>query len=358
MFNDWGGNMKTDSMSTNSRHVSLFLIVFAIIAVTACVSPEQPASVVPPTPALTTIRVAYLPVISFGPLFIAKEEGYFARQGINVEFEKVQSPSTTIPSLINGDIAVSSTLSPAFINAIAKGAHVRIVADKGRNTPGHSCNASGFMVRRDLFESGAVTKLSDLKGRKIMIPAEQDYSLSSLLKRGNLTSDDVETVVMDFPSGMVALRNSAVDGGILTEPFVTQALDSKAAVMLLPTEVSTPDFPFPLLYGPAILDKDPDLGRKFMVAYLEGARQYNQGKTERNLAILSNYTHLDRDLLRRTCWMPIDPDGDLPRQPVRDYMDWMYANKKISQNLDDDQLYDMSYVTYARSVRGNSSGSG
>lgn len=344
---------KQTFMSTNSRLLFIILIVFATIAVTACVSPEKPASVTPPAPALTTVRVAYLPVISYGPLFIAQEEGYFARQGIDVEFEKVQSPSTTLPSLINGDIAVSSTLSPSFINAIAKGAHVRIVADKGRNSPGRSCNASGFMVRRDLFESGAVTKLSDLKGRKIMVPADPDYSFSCLLKRGNLTSEDVETVVMDIPSGVVALRNGAVDGGILTEPFVTQALDSKTAVMLLPTEVTTPDFPFPLLYGPAFLDKDPELGRRFMVAYLEGVRQYNQGKTERNLAILSNYTHLDRDLLQRTCWMPIATDGDLPRQPVRDYMDWMYANKQISQNLDDDQLYDMSYVTYANEVLQN-----
>jgi hypothetical protein len=31
-------------------------------------------------------------------------------------------------------------------------------------------------------------------------------------------------------------------------------------------------------------------------------------------------------------------------------MDWLYANKAISQKLDEDQLFDMSYVTYANAV--------
>ncbi len=68
---------------------------------------------------------------------------------------------------------------------------------------------------------------------------------------------------------------------------------------------------------------------------------------------MGNYTHLDRDLLNQTCWYAVAPDGFLPPQPVRQYVDWMYANNKISQNLSDDQLLDMSYVTYANGVLRN-----
>jgi NitT/TauT family transport system substrate-binding protein len=333
------------------------LILFAIVAVPACISPAPQDSAVPPTMALTTVKVSYLPTISYGPLFIAKEEGYFARQGITVEFEKFQGGSIALPSLINGDIAVSSgTVNPSIINAIAKGAHVRIVADKGRNSPGYSCNASGLMVRRDLYESGALTRISDLKGKKIVVPSGEDYTLARILQRGNLTSDDIEIVILDFPSSVVALQNGAIDAAVLTEPFVTGAMDSKAAVMLLPTEEYTPDFPHPLLYGPAFLDKDPELGKRFMVAYLEGARQYNLGKTERNIEIISNYTHIDQNLLQRTCWMPIAPDGYQPRQPFKDQIDWEYANKQITIIPDDDQIFDTSYVAYANGVLQNESG--
>jgi hypothetical protein len=73
---------------------------------------------------------------------------------------------------------------------------------------------------------------------------------------------------------------------------------------------------------------------------------------------MGNYTHLDRDLLNQTCWVPVAPEGNLTRQAVMEYVDWMYANKKISQKIREDQLFDMSYVTYARGVLANTSGRG
>jgi len=351
-------------MSMKKAFFLLILLIVSTVALSACVSQALPA-VSPlsglsptPTPALTTVKVAYLPIISNGPLFIAQEEGYFARQGITVEFVKFQSAPASVPALVSGDISVSGgQFSPAMVNAIMKGANVRIVADKGRASSG-SCTTNGIVVRRELFERGEVTKVSDLKGRKIMFTSDQSYLVSLLLEKGNLTADDVEIVNMDFASGVVALTNGAVDAGDLTEPFITQVNNSRSAVMIMPTNEYCPDWPLPLYYGPGILDKDPELGRRFMVAYLQGVRQYNQGKTEQNLLIMGNYTKLDRDLLKQSCWMPVENNGDLPRKSVREYVDWMYANKKITQNPTDDQLFDMSYITYARGVLANTSESG
>lgn len=340
-------------MSMKAALLFLVLLVVSAAIVAACISPSLPAEPVPSTPAMTTVKVAYMPIISNGPLFIAKEEGYFARQGINVEFEKFQSAAAALPALVNSDIAVSGgQVSPGLVNAIIQGAHVRIVADKGRASS-DGCDSNGLVVRRELFESGAVTKASDLKGRKIMATSDQSYGISRILDMGNLTPDDVEIVNMDFAAGVIALSNGAIDAGHLTEPYLTQVNNSRSAVMLIPVKEYSPDWPAPLYYGPALLDRDPELGRRFMIAYLQGVRQYNQGKTDRNLDILQNYTKLERDLLQQSCWMPVAKDGDLPRKPVREYMDWMYANKKITQNLDDDQLFDMSFVTYANGILAN-----
>jgi NitT/TauT family transport system substrate-binding protein len=361
-----GNNKKVDNVCSENGNVIIMpgsfrfliagLLVVLALVMTACVSQVPPASPVSPTPALTTVKVAYLPVVSNGPLFLAKEEGYFEQQGINVEFEKFQSAAAALPALLNSDIAVSGGgVSPSMVNAISKGVHVRIVADKGRNSP-DACNASGLVVRRELFENGTITRPADLKGKKIMAANDAAYRVSRILQMGNLSKNDIESVNMDFASGVVALRNGAIDGADLTEPYLSQVLDDKTAVMFIPTSVCTPDYATPLFYGPAILDKDPELGRRFMVAYLQGVRQYNLGKTERNMEILSNYTHLDRDLLQRSCWLPIDSSGDLPRKPVRDYIDWMYENNQTTQNLDDDQVFDMSYVTYANAVLQNMSG--
>jgi hypothetical protein len=51
-------------------------------------------------------------------------------------------------------------------------------------------------------------------------------------------------------------------------------------------------------------------------------------------------------------------DGYVSRQPNRETMNWMYANKAITRIPDDDQLYDMSYVDYANGVLLNTTSSG
>ena len=336
----------------------LVLVIVSSVAVTACVSQSPLKEPIPSAPVMTTVKVAYLPIISNGPLFIAKEEGYFAQQGINVEFERSQSVAASLPLLISGDIAVSGgPLMPGVINSVTKGAHIRVVADKGRIAPGY-CNSTALMVRKDLFDKGTIRSASDLKGLKFMAASDQLYGVFRALSLGNLTTNDVDLVNMDYPSGVVAFKNGAIDAGVLTEPYITQALNTNSAVVLVPAQDYYPDFPYLLYYGPAFLDKNPDLGKKFMVAYLQGVKQYNTGKTKRNLAILQNYTSLDQDLLRQSCWVKIEENGLVPEQPVRDYMDWMFANKQITQKLDEDQLFDMSYVNYANGVLANTTQSG
>jgi NitT/TauT family transport system substrate-binding protein len=334
--------------------LALFLAMILISGVIICGCLSTAPS---PTPAMKTVRVAYLPITDYAPLFIAKEEGFFARQGIDVELVKVPGTAAALPLVLNGDIAVyAGPLKTGLVNAVARGEHVRIVADKGSVVPG-SCTGYALMVRKDLFDKGIVTNVSDLKGRKIA-EHDSDYDLYRVLAVGNLTTDDVDTIDIEFPMVIPAFRNRAIDAGLIAEPFITLALNSDSAVILVPAGEFEPGNPFPLYYGPAFLDKDPELGRRFMVAYLEGVKQYNEGKTERNLAILGNYTHLDRDLLNQTCLWTIAGDGDVPKKPVREYLDWMYANKKISQNMDEDQLFDMSFVTYANGVLGNTTNNG
>jgi len=326
---------------------ALFFLIMLVSSVMIC-------GCLSPAPAMKTVTVAYQTTSSNGPLYIAKDEGYFTEQGINMEFVRTQSSAAALPLLVSGEVDVSTgPLKTGLINAVAGGAHIRIVADKGTVTPG-SCTAYALMVRKDLSDTGIVRNVSDLKGRKIAV-RDEGYDLFRALDLGNLSGDDVETVDMDFTSIIPAFKNGAIDAALVTEPYVTQSITSDAAVVLVPAQEFLPEWPLPLYYGPAVLDKDPELGRRFMVAYLKGVRQYNQGKTERNLAIIGNYTMLDRDLLNQTCWYPIAEDGYISPQPVREYMDWMYAHKKITQKLDDDELFDMSYVKYAQGVLANTS---
>ena len=338
--------------------VTIALVLLVAIIAGACMSPAPQPPPVTPSAELSTVKVAYMPIISFGPLYIAQEEGYFERQGIHVVLEKFPSTSTALPLLLTGEIAVTGgQLTPGMVNAISKGSHIRMVADKGTVLSG-SCNSSAFLVRRDLVESGAVKTVTDFKGKKIAVGSEQSYGWFRVREKGNLTTDDVELHDMPREAILTAFETRAIDGAFLMEPYITQAVLNGKAVIFLPGDAFIPNFSTPLFYGPAFIDDNPDLGRKFMVAYLQGVRQYNKGKTERNLDIMAKYTQLDRDLLKQTCWVQIAGNGELPKDAVRDYMDWMQAEGTITRTIPDNQLFDMSFSNYANGMLGNATSTG
>ena len=60
------------------------LTLISGVFICGCMSPAPS-----PAPEMNTVRVAYLPIADYAPLFIAKEEGFFTRQGIDVELVRV-----------------------------------------------------------------------------------------------------------------------------------------------------------------------------------------------------------------------------------------------------------------------------
>jgi len=84
--------------------------------------------------------------------------------------------------------------------------------------------------------------------------------------------------VMAFPTIVTAFENRAIEGAVVTEPYVTAIMERGNAVILSSSKDTVPDFPTPIFFGPSILDKNKDVGKRFMVAYLKGVRAYNLGE--------------------------------------------------------------------------------
>src|SRR5690606_21092852 len=101
------------------------------------------------------------------------------------------------------------------------------------------------------------------------------------------------------PALAEAVKNHAVDLISVGDPWVTRLLDTDLVGVWQPAQAIAPHLQFGvLLYGRNMLEGDPEIGVRFMTAYLRGVRQYNAGKTERNIEIMTKYTNLEPDLLR------------------------------------------------------------
>jgi NitT/TauT family transport system substrate-binding protein len=299
------------------------------------------------------LKVVVLPFLSFAPFFIAEEEGYFTDQGLEVEFVKMGKPAGAIPALVQGKLDVSTgAISVDKLNAMARGAKIRFVAGKGYLSAA-GCTYDALLARRALVEAGELDSPAQLRGRRLSIPVtlHPGYIVDKLLSTVGLTFNDVENKDLPEPAIVEAFETAAIDVASMSEPWITRLLQGGYAVIWMPAQQVIPDFQLGvIIYGPNLLEENPDAGKRFMVAYLQGVRQYTEGKTARNLAILVEHTGLERELLMQACWPPIHDDGRINVQSVLDFQSWAVEKGYLDSLLTQEQFFDPSFVEYANQV--------
>jgi len=299
-----------------------------------------------------TLRVVIVPYLSYAPFFIAEEEGYFADHGLRIEYVRIDSSASAIPTLAQGRLdVVAGTIQVSQLNAMSRGAKIKFVASRGY-VARRGCASEAVVARRALVEGGKLDSPARLKGRRIAMPrasaSSADYFLETLLNTAGLTLDDVEIVDIPPPAQLEALEKGMVDLTLVGEPWVTRLLQTGHGVLWMEARKVIPDFQWGfILYGPTLLEKNPDAGRRFIIAYLKAARQYNLGKTERNLEILAKHTGLDRELLKQACWPPMREDGRINVKGVLGFQAWSIKKGLLDSPVKEERLWDPSFVEYA-----------
>jgi NitT/TauT family transport system substrate-binding protein len=327
---------------------SMIILTILSISLAAC------SSIILKTPEATLapikLKIMVLPYLSYAPFYIAQEEGFFAEQGLEVEFIRMDDTSESIAALIQGGLDVSSgTIEIGTLNAISKGANIKFVADKGYLDP-DQCDYIAWIARKDLIDSGKLDDLKNVTGMKIdfSTTSTDEYFLETILKEANLTSSDVEQVELNPPNRLESLRNAGIDIGFFGEPWTSRAISSGGVVWKSPKQV-TPNFPFSLIFfGPSLVEKNPEAGKRFMVAYMKSVKQYNQGKTDRNLEIIAKATELDPEEIKGMCWQPIKADGSVDLNRLMEFQDWALEKGYLDSKLTQDQIWDGQFIEYAQ----------
>ena len=306
-------------------------------------------------PALVRLKVVSLRFLSFAPLAIARDEGYFRAEGLDVELVPLVSSADATPSLIRGDLdVVSGVLKVADFNAIARGAALRFVADKDHFEPG-ACIGSAFVARPGFFDVKGGDGPARLRGARVATTPLHfmEYALETLLGRKGLTLDELK--LARLPGNMVAEAFGAgsLDLGQLSEPDLSRVLRAGGAVLWKPVREVLPGAQHSVVaFGPRLLGPDRDVGRRFMVAYLRGVRQYNLGKTRRNLDIVASETGVDRVLLGAACWPSIRGDGKIDVASVIDFQKWAVRRGALDGVVPPERFWDPFFAEEASRVLG------
>lgn len=299
------------------------------------------------------IKVNYSPYVSFGPLLIAMEEGFFAEEGLDVEFVLLRRGPVGVPSLAQGDLDVlAGALNVGLLNAIARGANVRIVADKGYIAP-DGCAYIAIVGRPDLLNEPGWDSPGSLRRLRIVCAKDSfsAFMLDRVLGRYGLGLHDGQTRYLPPAAMGEAMRKGTVDLASATEPWLTRIVSAGDGVVWMRGCDVAPGFQLThVSFGPSILERRPEAGRRFMIAYLRGVRQYEDGKTERNLDILEKHTGLDRDLLQQACWPAFRPDRRIDVDSVMEFQTWALGQGLLDRALSPEEFWEPDFVDEALRV--------
>jgi NitT/TauT family transport system substrate-binding protein len=297
------------------------------------------------------IKLAAPPYFSSAPMFVAADLGFYAAEGIDVEFVTIARSTGALPALAQGQVdAIGTIANAALFNLIARGAPIKIVAARAYEASG-GCVANAVVARKGLIEQGRLAGAESMRGLRLsMDPAgTPTFFVSVLLDRLGLSLDDFELSDVTAAARGEALARDLIDLAVVFEPEVTQILDSGAAEIWIPGHHIAPDFQFTfLLFGERLLERERDLGTRLVRAYLRGVERYiDEGKSPRLVEALAHRTHLDEDLIRRMCWPPTVRDGRIDTGSLERYQSWAMKRGLIDATIDVAKMIDTGFVEAA-----------
>jgi NitT/TauT family transport system substrate-binding protein len=329
-------------IATTTRRLTAAVLLLAL-----GVAPSLAADA--PAPPPVRLRVLMLPFMTFAPIHLAQEEGFYAQEGLQVEFVHLKDTAQGLAALMHGELDVAAGLIGAnILNVMGRGARVRMVADKGYAPPGN-CTLWGMLARPGL-EEGRLADPSYLKGLRFEVEKTKadGFLVDRALKAYGLSLDQVATTSVPPANRLEAFHKGNLDLASVNEPWLTRMRTMTGARFWKRGEEIYPDFQWGMiLYGPRLLDEDPEAGHRFMRAYLRGVRAYNQGKTPRNLDIFARFTGQDRELLQEMCWSPVRSDGTINVQSVLDFQAWSLATGAVDRALKPEEFWDPRFVARA-----------
>jgi len=306
------------------------------------------------------INVGITSASSDSPFFIADKRGYFKAEGLTVNFVRFDSAAKMMAPLGTGELLVASgATSAALYNAVKRDLRLRIVADKAKNSPHYGFEA--LMVRKNLIDTGKVKTLSDFKGLKVAISAagnSEDFLVDYAMRKAGLTIKDIDPVYLGFPQHIAAYTNGGIDASLTVEPSLASIVKAGQAVRFLGVDEFYPNFETAVVfYSEKFTKERPEDAKKFMRAFLRGARDYNDALVEGHftgpaadevIPILTEYSFIkNADVYRAITSHYVDPNGELNVASLKDAWQFFKDTKQIDGSVTVDQVLDLSFAKWA-----------
>jgi NitT/TauT family transport system substrate-binding protein len=303
-------------------------------------------------------RIGVLRTAGAGPMYIALEKGYFAREGLEAEIITFDNSQTLAVSIASGDLDFGATsLSIGFYNLAARGV-LRIIAAQGRDAPGFPNN--GYVVSIGAWEKG-LRSFMDLPGHSVGLPTPGSgphYAAGLIAEKYGFPMSAIDIQWTKSSANLtVALASNRIDAGVTPSINTLSMVKAGQAKLLGWVGDETPWQLGAAYTSTKSADTRQPFVEKFLRAYKTGMRDYHDafitadgkrldGSTaEEMLAIMSKALDQPAELLRQGITY-VDRDARLEARDISRQIAWHKAQGLLEGDVEAAALMDKRYARF------------
>jgi NitT/TauT family transport system substrate-binding protein len=160
-----------------------------------------------------TVRIAHSTWVGYGPLYIARDKGFFKEHGVDVDLIVMEDPKDRFPALLADKIdMIASTVDTGILYAKKPDQFQYIAAVDD------SDGGDGIVAKKE------IKTVADLKGHSVAVSegSVSEFYLNVLLGKVGLKESDLKVVNMTAAEAGAAFVANKVDAAVTWEPWLSR----------------------------------------------------------------------------------------------------------------------------------------
>lgn len=232
---------------------------------------------------LPSPKIAFSTWVGYGPLFIAKEKGYFEKYGVNPQLTIIEDESQFANAMASNNIqGLSHVIDREVINA-AQGIpeNLVLVLDQSHGGDG-------------IISTKEIATVSDLKGKTVGLDKSTTsyFFFLSALEKNNIKESDINIQNMSAADAGAAFVAGNLDAAVVWEPWLTNASKRNGGHVLL----NSAELPNTIVDGLTLnsdfIKEHPDAVKGIVQAWYDALEFYKENPEEGN-KIMAKYLNID-----------------------------------------------------------------
>jgi putative hydroxymethylpyrimidine transport system substrate-binding protein len=235
------------------------------------------------------LMLDWFPNVDHLPLYVAKEKGFFAENGIEVEIISPSDTSDALKLAASGYVDLAVSYQPQTLIAADQGIEVKVIAPLIK----HPLTTLLFL------EGKGIQKPQDLSGKKIgyTVPGLMDVLLDAFAKINEIKNYTPVNVGFTILPALSSGRVAAIMGPFKTYETVTIAKEGYKAEFFELEKYGIPDYEeLIIIAGIKMLEKKPDAIKAFVKALEKSFAYLNAHPDDALASYLNAVPEVDKDI--------------------------------------------------------------